>query len=140
LRADRALAAFARDLQLREGERVERLADVDADVVVCTAGSWARELLAQEGIELPVRISRETVAYFRLPDARPIPSVVTFKPDRHQHDIYALADPQYGLKAGTHHAGPEVGAGETGDPDPELVRRIAGWAADVFQLDDPGPA
>jgi sarcosine oxidase len=139
LHADRALSAFAGGLDVRERVRIDRLADVDADVVVCTAGSWARELLAQEGIDLHVRVTRETVAYFRLPDPRPIPSVVTFKPGRRQHDIYALADPRHGLKAGTHHAGPEVGGGETGEPDPALVRRIADWAVDVFQLDEPEP-
>ena len=70
LRADRALAAFAKGVDVREHERVDRLQDVEADVVVCTAGSWARELLAEEGIDLPVRVTRETVAYFRLPDPR----------------------------------------------------------------------
>jgi len=139
LRADRALAAFAQGIDVREHERVERLRDVDADVVVCTGGSWARELLAEEGIDLPVRVTRETVAYFRLADPRPVPSVVTFKPDRHQHDIYALADPRHGLKAGTHHAGPEVGGGETGKPDPALVRRIADWSAQAFQLAEVEP-
>jgi sarcosine oxidase len=138
--ADRALAAFARDADIRERERVERLADVPADVVVCAAGSWSRELLAEEGIDLPVRVTRETVVYFRLSDPRPVPAVVTFKPERHRHDIYALTDPQYGLKVGAHHAGPEVGGGETGEPDPALVRRIADWAAQMFQLPDAQPA
>jgi sarcosine oxidase len=137
-RADRALAALARDLDVRERTVVERLADVDADAVVCAAGSWARELLAAEGIDLPVRSTRETVAYFELQDPRPVPSVVSFKPDRFEHDIYALADPQYGLKVGAHHAGPEVQPGGVGEPDPELVARIEEWVAEVFPLCAPG--
>jgi sarcosine oxidase len=66
-----------------------------------------------------------------------VPAVVSFKPDRHEHDFYALADPKYGLKVGVHHAGPEVDAGEVGDPDPELVERTETWAKEVFQLADP---
>ncbi len=135
VRADRTLSALARDLDVREQAPVARLSDVDADVVVCAAGSWAKELLAAEGIELPVRVTRETVAYFRLEDPRPVPSVVSFKPDRHEHDMYALADPDHGLKVGAHHAGPDVEAGGVGEPDPELVARIEDWTAGAFQLD-----
>lgn len=140
VRADRALAALADGIEVRERTRVSRLADVDAEVVVCASGSWARELLAAEGIELPVRVTRETVSYFRPADPRPVPSVVSFKPDRHQHEIYALADPDYGLKVGVHHGGPEVGAGEVGKPDPQLVERMEEWAGEVFELAEPRAA
>lgn len=37
---------------------------VRARVSVVCAGAWARPLLATAGIELPVRVTRETVAYF----------------------------------------------------------------------------
>jgi sarcosine oxidase len=137
VRADRTLAALARGLTIRERTAVGRLSAADADVVICAAGAWARGLLAAEGIELPVRVTCETVAYFRLADARPVPSVVSFKPDRHAHDIYALADPVHGLKVGVHHAGPEVEPGGAGEPDPALVARMEEWAAEVFQLADP---
>jgi sarcosine oxidase len=135
--ADRALAAFARGLDVREGSPVQRLSGVDADVVVCAAGAWARQLLAAEGIELPVKVTRETVAYFRLADPGPVPSVVSFKPDRFEHDVYSLADPTHGLKVGVHHAGPEVEPGDVGEPDPGLVERIEAWAGEVFRLDGP---
>jgi sarcosine oxidase len=140
VRADRTLAALARGLDVRERTPVQRLSEVDADVVVCAAGSWAHELLAAEGIELPVRVTRETVAYFRLADPRPVPSVVSFKPDRHEHDFYALADPEYGLKVGVHHAGPEVEPSGAGEPDPELVERMEVWVGDVFELAAPRAA
>jgi sarcosine oxidase len=136
-RADRTLRALARDLTIREHTAVDRLSAVEADVVLCAAGAWARGLLAAEGIELPVRVTRETVAYFRLADARPVPSVVSFKPDRHRHDIYALSDPVHGLKVGVHHAGPEAAPGGVGEPDPELVARMEAWAGEIFQLAEP---
>src|SRR5213592_1658175 len=44
LRADKALSAFARDLDVRYGTRVHP-AELDADVVCVTAGSWVNELL-----------------------------------------------------------------------------------------------
>ncbi|HZQ65273.1 MAG TPA: FAD-dependent oxidoreductase [Gaiellaceae bacterium] len=137
IRADRTLAALARAVGVREGTQVERLSELDADVVVCAAGSWARALLAAEGIDLPVRATRETVAYFRLGDPRPVPAVVSFKPDRHEHDIYALADPTYGLKVGVQHAGPEVEPGWVGEPDPELVARTEEWAGEAYRLAEP---
>ncbi len=132
--ADLALTALARSLDVREHAPVPRLSSLDAAVVVCAAGSWARELLAAEGIDLPVRVTRETVAYFELSDPRPVPAVVSFKPDLHQHGMYALADPEHGLKVGVHHAGPEVDPGGAGEPDPELVARMEDWVAEAFPL------
>jgi sarcosine oxidase len=133
-RADRTLAALARSLDVRERTPAQRLSELDAQVVVCAAGSWARELLAAEAIDLPVRVTRETVAYFQLSDPRPVPSVVSFKPDRYEHDLYALADPEHGLKVGVHHAGQEVEPGEVGEPDTALIARMEDWVAEAFPL------
>jgi glycine/D-amino acid oxidase-like deaminating enzyme len=137
VRADKALAAFARDLDVREGERAHP-DEVDAEVVVVTAGPWVNELLDEP---LPVKTTRETVCYFR-PDSggRPIPSLVSFKPDRHTHDMYSLYDPVYGLKVGAHHAGPEADPNVPGDPKPELIDRISAWANETYLLADPEPA
>jgi sarcosine oxidase len=137
VRADLALSAFERALDVREDTRVTP-DELDADVVVVTAGPWVNELLDPS---LPVKTTRETLCYFR-PDAggRPIPSVVSFKPDRHTHDMYSLADPKYGLKVGAHHAGPEADPNVRGDPEPELIERIAAWASDTYRLADPEPA
>jgi len=135
-RADKALAAFARRLDVREGERVHP-DDVDAEVVVVTAGSWVNELLDEP---LPVKVTRETLCYFR-PDANglPIPSVVSFKPDRHTHDMYSLHDPLHGLKVGAHHQGPEADPNVPGEPEPDLIERITVWANDTYRLADPEP-
>ena len=135
LRADKALSAFARDLDVRYGTRVHP-DELDADVVCVTAGSWVNELLEEP---LPVKVTRETVCYFRPENGRPIPSLVSFKPDSHTHDMYSLADPVHGLKVGAHHAGPEVDPNEPGEPEPRLIEQIANWTRGTYRLADPEP-
>jgi monomeric sarcosine oxidase len=135
-RADNALRAFARDLEVREHTRV-RPDEVDADAVVVTAGSWVNELLDEP---LPVKTTRETLCYFRLDGDRPIPSVVSFKAGGHTHEMYSLHDPVFGLKVGAHHAGQEVDPNVPGDPQPELIERITAWANATYRLEDPEPA
>jgi sarcosine oxidase len=135
-RADRALQAFARELDVREHTRVHP-DEVEADAVVVTAGSWVNELLDEP---LNVKVTRETLCYFR-PETggRPVPSVVSFKPDLHVHDMYSLADPKYGLKVGAHHHGAEADPNLPGEPDPELIERITDWARATYRLADPDP-
>jgi sarcosine oxidase len=135
VRADKALAAFARGLDVREGTRV-RPDEVDADVVVVTAGSWVNELVDDA---LPVKVTRETLCYFRPAEEGPVPSLVSFKPDRHTHDMYSLYDPLHGLKVGAHHAGPEVDPNVPGDAEPHLVEQIATWANETYRLADAEP-
>ena len=135
VRADKALTAFGRDLDIRYRTRVHP-DELDAEVVVVTAGSWVNELLEEP---LPVKVTRETVCYFRPENGRPIPSLVSFKPDSHTHDMYSLADPVYGLKVGAHHAGPEVDPNEPGEPEPRLIEQIAGWARETYRLAEPDP-
>ena len=135
VRADKALAAFGRDLDVRYRTRVHP-DDLDADVVVVTAGSWVNELLEEP---LPVKVTRETVCYFRPENGSPIPSLVSFKPDSHTHDMYSLADPVYGLKVGAHHAGSEVDPNGAGEPEPRLIEQIASWTHKTYRLAEPGP-
>ena len=136
-RADDALRALAQGLDIREETRVHP-DEVDADAVVVTAGPWVNELLEEP---LDVKVTRETLCYFR-PETggRPVPSVVSFKPEGHTHDLYSLADPKYGVKAGVHHAGPEADPNVAGEPDPALIERITGWARQTYRLADPDPA
>lgn len=135
VRADRALAAFSRGLEILEGSRVESVDDLDADVVVVTVGPWVNCLADPP---LDVKVTRETVAYFHIEDPRPVPSVITFKPDG-PHDVYALADPLHGIKGGTHHSGPEIDADEPRTPDPASVDHIAEIVASVFPSADQQP-
>ena len=132
--ADRARQAFLEGVDIRTGTRVESLDDVDADVVVVTAGAWVGRLVA--GLDL--RITRETVAYFRHEGGGPLPSVVDIAPDG-GHDMYSLYDPVHGLKAGAHHAGAEADPDEPGAPDAAIVERIAAWVAARFPDVDPDP-
>jgi sarcosine oxidase len=135
-RADRALEAFRRELDVRERTKAHP-DEVDADAVVVTAGSWVNELLEEV---LPVKTTRETLCYFNLDGDRPIPSVVSFKTGRHTHDMYSLYDPVYGVKAATHQAGREADPNVPTDPQPELIERITAWANDTYRLDDAEPA
>jgi sarcosine oxidase len=135
VRADKALNAFSRDLDLREETRMHP-DEVEADAVIVTAGPWVNELLDEP---LPVRVTRETLCYFTPESGRPVPSVVSFKPDRHTHDMYSLHDPIFGLKVGAHHAGPEADPNVPGEPEPRLVDRIAAWANETYRLADPSP-
>jgi sarcosine oxidase len=135
-RADVALRALGRDLDVREHTRIDP-DEVDADAVVVTAGSWVNELLEEP---LDVKVTRETLCYFR-PDTggRPVPSVVSFKPDDHTHDMYSLADPKYGLKVGAHHAGPDADPNVPGEPEPQLIERITAWTRETYRLAEPDP-
>jgi monomeric sarcosine oxidase len=139
VRADLAHRAFvdrvlAQGVRLHEHTRVESLDDVDAEVVVLTAGPWVLQFFP----DLPVRTTRETVAYFRR-SGDPLPSVVQLDPVTRGHAMYSLHDPVHGLKAGAHHAGAEVGPDENGEPDDALVERIAQWVARTYPDTEPEP-
>ena len=148
--ADRAVATFARlavgsGAEVLEGERVVRLADdgagvvterrpIDAEVVVVTAGAWARGLLAPAGIALETRPTRETVAYFDVGDAVP-PTLV----DWGSPSIYGLPSPGQGIKVGEHVAGPTTDPDVAGEPDAAAVQRLAGWVASRYPDASPRP-
>jgi len=135
VRADRTAAAFARDLDVRYGARVASLSDLDAAVVVVTAGAWVNELVQPP---LPVRITRETVCYFRPAHALPLPAFVSFGQTAGIF-LYALADPLHRIKAAAHHAGPAADPDETGEADGTLVEAITAWVAKHVALADPRP-
>ena len=116
--------------------RIDRLEDADADVVVVTAGAWARPLLARSGLVRRSPPTRETLAYFRLASDREPPAVVSLVDGG--HGFYALPDPVHGLAAGWHRAGLDE-PGRRGRPDPAIVDEVAAWARTVFELADPEP-
>jgi sarcosine oxidase len=119
---------------IETGRRVESLDDVDADGVVVTAGPWVTALVP----DVPVRVTRETVAFFARSGA-PMPSVVELDEATRLHAMYALDDPVHGLKAGAHHAGHVADPDLEEGPDPELVARIAAWVGERFPDVDPAP-
>jgi sarcosine oxidase len=136
VRSDGALEALARGLDVRWNSRVGSTDELDADVVVVTAGAWVNDLVDPP---LPVTVTRETVCFFRLDDPRPVPSLVTVKRGRYAHAFFALADPTHGLKIGFHKGGVDTDPNDEGEPDAELVERIAAWARERFDLADPEP-
>jgi sarcosine oxidase len=131
--ADRARHAFLRDIDVRTGVRVESPEDLDADAVVLTIGGWIRNLVP----DLPVRVSRETIAYFAY-EGPPVPAVVELDDDR-RHAMYALHDPVHGLKAGVHLRGHETDPDDAEGADDELVETIAEWTGARFVGVDPTP-
>jgi sarcosine oxidase len=126
--------AVARGARLDENTRVESLDDVDAEVVIVTVGPWARRFFP----DLPLRATRETVAYFRR-EGDPLPSIVQLDPATRGHAMYSLHDPLHGLKAGAHHAGVESDPGTPGEPEPANVARIAEWVREHYPDADPEP-
>jgi sarcosine oxidase len=140
VRADLARRAFldvavSRGARVETGRRVESADDVDADVVVVTAGAWATTFVP----DLPVSVTRETIAYFRR-EGPPPPSVVEVNEETRGHAMYALHDPVYGLKAGAHHAGRETDPDESAEPDAAIVERISAWVRERLPDADPEPA
>jgi sarcosine oxidase len=126
------------DVLFDAGDHVEvRLSDgtsVEASAVVVTAGGWARDLLAASGIDLPVTVTRETVAYFEVPRGDRLPTIV----DWGDPAVYALPTAT-GLKVGEHHAGPPTDPGRPGTPDAASLSRIAGWVARRVTGAEPQP-
>jgi sarcosine oxidase len=150
--AERALDAFAAGVTVREETTVVGLAreekhariesdagTVRAGAIVVTAGPWARRLLATAGIELHVAPARETVAYFALEAEELLPAVAEFQTEARRHAFYALHDPMHGLKAGLNGSGTAADPGAAGEPDAEVVARVADWVAERFPVKNPEP-
>ncbi len=135
--AHRALvdSAVAHGARLEENRRVDSLDEVDAEAVVVTAGPWVTRFAP----DLPVRVTRETVVYFRR-SGEPLPSIVQLDAKTRGHALYSLHDPEHGLKAGAHHAGAVAEPDTPGEPDPAIVRRVADWVARTYPDVDPEPA
>jgi sarcosine oxidase len=134
--ADRARHAFleAAGVDVETNRRVESTDELDADVVVVTAGSWVRDLV----LDVPVTVSRETLAYFRRVGP-PLPSIVDLNTETGGHGMYSLHDPVHGLKVGAHHAGSPADPDTEGMPDSALVERISAWVSERFPDVDPEP-
>lgn len=144
--ADAAVRAFAESasalgVEVRERTRANRLrVDGEAAVIetddgeyrarvgVVTAGAWARTLLAGAGMDIPTTPTRETVAYFRLPDGVVPPSMVEWS----KPPVYALFSPPDSWKVAEHHAGPVTEPDDDGVVSAESVARISEWVADRF--------
>jgi sarcosine oxidase len=134
--ADRARHAFleAAGVEVETNRRIESTDELDADVVVVTAGPWVRELVP----DLPVTVTRETLAYFAY-EGPPRPCIVDLSAETRTHAMYSLHDPVHGLKAGAHHAGAEADPDGEAEADPAIVERITSWVRERFPDIDPSP-
>jgi sarcosine oxidase len=118
-----------------EQRRIESLDDVDAEVVVVTAGAWVTRLVP----DIPVTVTRETIVYFERNGPPPV-SVVELNPETRHHAMYALHDPRYGLKAGAHNAGHVADPDVDEPPNAQLVEAIAAWVRERIPGAAPVPA
>ena len=116
-----------RSVRLNAGNMI-----IEAGVVIVTAGGWVKELLTPLGIAPNVKVTRESIAYFRTIGEAPPPMVEWGEPT-----IYALPSPGQGLKAGRHIAGPEVDADEHGEVDLHSLELVGEWIQRRFQGVDP---
>ena len=120
-----------------DGVRVDAAdGSLRAEVAIVTAGPWAPSLLAGAGIELPAVPTRETVAYFDLPDDDLVPSLV----DWDDPIFYALASPGQGLKAGLHHGGPIADPDAVGGPSETTVALLREAVTRRYPKAGPEPA
>ena len=155
LAADRCISALRRQLggRLREGCRVLSLVEsaggvtiltadgeIRASVAVCCAGAATAGLVPR--LAVPLRATREQVAFFAMPDgACPEAPVVIEQSDPY---VYGLPVQSLGLyKLAHHHAGREIDAAEVGppsqEPDPQLVEAIVPAAVGLIPGIDPLP-
>ena len=135
-RGPESLAGLVSQLgpRARAGTRQEA---AQANVVVVTAGAWARPLLASAGIDLPVTPSRETVAFFPVAPGTALPVFVEWVDG--PGPLYALASPGQGLKTGWHHTGPEANPDDKGKIERSVVERMAAWVGERFPAVKPVP-
>jgi glycine/D-amino acid oxidase-like deaminating enzyme len=101
---------------------------VYAEAIVVTAGAWVRGLVEPLGIDVPVRPTRETIAYFKV-DGDIGPTFVEWS----DPSVYALPSPRHNaLKVGEHIAGPDADPDVDGEPDQSSIDRLAAWVAERY--------
>jgi sarcosine oxidase len=106
-----------------------------AETAVVAAGAWSKSLLAGAGIDLPVKATRETVAYFRLADELSFPTLV----DWVEPSFYSLPAPGLGIKAGLHRAGPPTDPDVPAGVAPDAVHRLTEIVTRRYPDADPSP-
>ncbi len=95
--------------------------DWRAEQVVLAAAGWSDELLAPLGLTIPLTVTREHVAYYRL-DGDIIPFILHPEPGRFH--FYGLPNWDEDLKAGINLAGPETDPRQVGVVEQARIREI----------------
>jgi sarcosine oxidase len=156
LHADRAQTAFRREAsrngaELREETAAQHLVlereivvvgtqagELRTRVVVVTAGAWVARILAPLGVFPAVAPVRETVAHFRLRDARPSPPLSEWQPEQGRV-TYGVVARDGLLKVGISGSGSPTNPDEEAPFDEKVVRTAARWAAHRYELLDDAP-
>jgi sarcosine oxidase len=151
LHADRARKVLASSLDLVSDTAVESVAprrstvllrtsagELEARTVVVTAGAWVTKLLSTLGLQPDVVTVRETVAYFRLRDARQTTPLSEWRPEAGEV-AYGIVGRDGVLKVGVSGSGKPDDPNERGRVDDDVVRRAADWASRRYALDDNAP-
>lgn len=112
--------------------------------LVLAAGGWTGPLARTLGLDLPLVVSREVVAYFAPREDSEVDHRVGRMPTLIDYDdkriFYAL--PQLdipGIKLGGHHRGPETRADDPPQADPTVVDELVAYAKRRFPHVDPEP-
>lgn len=145
--AERAMSALRNGVDVAENTRVLSLEQSDAGVrletsagpldaqaVVVAAGPWAPALLATAGIELDVRVTRETVVFYELPGDVKFPSLADWSLPEGRGLHFALPAGGGLLKAGLHFGGSLADPDYPGEPDPAVVAAVSDWVSHVFPV------
>jgi len=117
--------------------------------LVVAAGGWSARLLAPLGLELPLTVTREVVAYFA-PRAGTgvdhrvgaMPTLIDYHGERPFYGLPWIDVP--GVKVGWHRSGPVVDPGPPTEeaepePDPDVLDRLRSYLAERLPHLDPEP-
>ena len=115
--------------------------------LVVATGAWSRPLLRPLGLDLPLDVSREVVAYFADRDgldpavvdhrAGVMPTLIDYDGESIFYALPRLDVP--GVKIGWHHAGPPTDPDLPGEPDARVLDGIVRYAARRFPHLRPEP-
>ncbi|XP_076832390.1 peroxisomal sarcosine oxidase isoform X2 [Brachyhypopomus gauderio] len=163
LYADRALRAAQMVFQahggvIKDGQKVVNVqpgtvvtvttgSDVyTARSVVITAGPWANTVLSHTGLELPLRVVKVNVCYWKekVPGtysiSRHFPCFIQLNPKEAEHDIYGLPSNEYpGLMKVCYHMGSVTDPDER-DRQPDRVEVVGRYIRRCFPGLVPEPA
>jgi sarcosine oxidase len=124
-----ALSPRRHEVEIRTGDGVIR-----ARQAVLAAGPWVAPLARTAGIDLPVEVTRQTVAWFAW-HHEPPPTLTQWT----GREPYLLWDPAGGLKVAEHARGPSTEPDDTTGPETASVARLRSWLDETLSapLGDP---
>lgn len=112
---------------------------IRAETVVVCAGGWAASLLRPLGIDIPIRVTREHVAYYPALDPPPLHPFLWHTPDAPEFYGLPRRPDETTTKVGHHLAGDEVVAGSRGEPDHSRIDTITSFVREFIPGLKPSP-